>query len=90
MLTLAMACAPVPLPPETVTIGAPMYPAPAVAPGLAAGVAFDPWPEPDSPVRFLNLRVAARYVAYTEFSGAPRGTAGNNALVLSLWGALRF
>ena len=58
--------------------------------GLAAGVAFDPWPEPDSPVRFLNLRVAARYVAYTEFSGAPRGTAGNNALVLSLWGALRF
>jgi hypothetical protein len=58
--------------------------------GLVAGVAFDPWPRPGSPVRFLNLRVAAQYVAYTEFSGAPRGAAGNNALVLSLWGALRF
>jgi len=58
--------------------------------GLVAGVAFDPWPEPGSPVRFLNLRVAAQYVAHTEGSGASRGTTNNNALVLSLWGALRF
>jgi hypothetical protein len=58
--------------------------------GVVAGVTFDPWPEPGSPVRFLNLRLAAQYVAHTAFSGIPHGAAGNNALVLSLWGALRF
>jgi hypothetical protein len=58
--------------------------------GVAAGVTYSPWNDPASPLEFLNLRIAARYVAYTEFAGIPRGAAPANALSLRLWGALRF
>jgi len=57
--------------------------------GVIAELAYIPWAKADSPVQFLNLRFAAQYVAYTEFSGVAHGT-GNNALYFSLWGALRF
>ncbi len=49
-----------------------------------------PWAKSSSPVQFLNLRFAAQYVAYTEFSNATHAPGGNNAVYLSLWGALRF
>src|ERR1019366_1471046 len=58
--------------------------------GVIAGVAYVPWASFESPVHFLNLRFAAQYIAYTEFNGTPRGASANNALFLSLWGALRF
>jgi hypothetical protein len=65
-------------------------PGPLNSAGVIAEVAYAPFSKPDSPVQFLNLRFAARYVAYTEFNGIARGAGGNNALNLSLWGALRF
>jgi hypothetical protein len=58
--------------------------------GLAAGLTFTPWNDADSPVSFLNVRITARYVAYTEFAGVSRGAMPNNALSLSLWGRVRF
>lgn len=58
--------------------------------GVVAGVSYVPWLGANSPVQFLNLRVAAQYVAFTEFNGAARGAASNNGLFLTLWGALRF
>jgi hypothetical protein len=58
--------------------------------GVIAEVAYLPWAGSTSPIQFLNLRFAARYVASTEFSGMAHGTAGNSAVNLSLWGALRF
>lgn len=58
--------------------------------GAMAEIAYVPWGKPDSPVQFLNLRLAAQYVAYTEFNGTTHGASGNNALYLSLWAALHF
>jgi hypothetical protein len=58
--------------------------------GVIAEVAYVPWSWSQSPIQFLNLRFAAQYVAYTELNGTGRGVAGNNAVNVSLWGALRF
>ena len=58
--------------------------------GLITEVAYVPWGKPDSPVQFMNLRFAVQYVAYTAFDGSSHAAAGNNALYLSLWGALHF
>ena len=58
--------------------------------GVIAGVTFTPWSKPESPVRFLNLRIAVQYLAYTEFNGNGRGAGGNNGVYLSLLGALHF
>ena len=58
--------------------------------GVIAEIAYVPWGKPDSPVKFMNLRLAAQYVAYTRFNGSSNGAARNNALYLSLWGALHF
>jgi hypothetical protein len=58
--------------------------------GVIAGIAYTPWADLESPVHFLNLRFAAQYIAYKEFNGTPHGASANNALFLSLWGALRF
>jgi hypothetical protein len=58
--------------------------------GLAAGLTFVPWSDRDSPVPLLNVRISARYVAYTEFAGVPRGATPSSALSLSLWGRVRF
>jgi hypothetical protein len=75
------------------SIGAVRYGWPGSRPnsaGVIAEVAYVPWGGPGSPVQFLNLRFAAQYVAYTEFNGTGRGAGGNNAVYLSLWGALHF
>jgi hypothetical protein len=58
--------------------------------GVIARVEYAPWSGPDSPIQFLNLRFAAQYVAYTEVNASARGTGGNKAVYLSLWGALHF
>ena len=58
--------------------------------GIIAEVAYVPWGMPESPLRSLNLRFAAQYVAYTQLNGTERGASGNNAVYLTLWGALRF
>jgi len=58
--------------------------------GMIAQVAYAPWGDSASPDRFLNLRFAARYVAYTDINGVGRAPAGNSAVYLSVWGALRF
>lgn len=58
--------------------------------GVIAEIAWVPWGKPDSAFQFLNLRLAAQYVAYTEFNGTAHGAARNNALYLSLWGAIHF
>jgi len=58
--------------------------------GVIAEIAYVPWGKPDSPVQFFNMRVAAQYVAYTEFNGSAHLASGNNALYLSLWCALHF
>ena len=57
---------------------------------VITGVASIPWGRFETPVHFLNLRFAAQYVAHTEFNGTARNASANNALYLSLWGALRF
>jgi hypothetical protein len=58
--------------------------------GVVAEVAYVPWGKPDSPIQFLNLRLAVQYIAYTEFDGTTHGASANNTLYLSLWGALHF
>ncbi len=58
--------------------------------GVIAQVAYVPWSMSESPMQFLNLRLSAQYVTYTELSGIGRGPNANNAVYLSLWGALRF
>jgi hypothetical protein len=58
--------------------------------GVAARIAFAPWSGSGSIVEFLNLRFAAQYVAYTEFSGAMHGSGAISAVFLSFWGGIRF
>lgn len=58
--------------------------------GVIAELAYVPWGKPDSPVPWLNLRLAVQYVAYFRFDGATRGASGNNALYASFWLAAGF
>ncbi len=58
--------------------------------GVIAEVAYIPQTVAGSPMGFVTLRFAAQYVAYTEFNGATRGASANNAVFLSLWGAMHF
>jgi hypothetical protein len=60
--------------------------------GVIAGIIYMPWNGAGSPIQFLNLRIAAQYVAYTEVNGNGNGhgSGGNNGVHLSLWGALHF
>ena len=58
--------------------------------GLIAGVTYMPWNSAGSPIQFLNLRLAAQYVSYTELNGNAHGASANNSMYFSLWGALRF
>jgi len=58
--------------------------------GIAAQLAYAPWSGSGSRVEFLNLRFAAQYVAYTEYSATAHGPGGNSAVFLSLWGGIRF
>ena len=58
--------------------------------GAVFELAWVPFGKPDSWTDRFNVRLAAQYVAYTEFDGSTRGAARNNALYLSIWSALRF
>lgn len=58
--------------------------------GAAFELAWVPFGKPDSWSTRFNIRLAAQYVAYTEFDGSTRGASRNNALYLSVWSALRF
>ena len=56
--------------------------------GYVAELAYAPYGKPDSPLYWVNARLALQYVAYTEFNGARRGASDNNTLYLNLWVAL--
>jgi hypothetical protein len=58
--------------------------------GVIAGFSFAPWHSAGSRIQFLNLRIAAQYVADTEFHGSGRSASVNNGIYFSFWGALRF
>ena len=58
--------------------------------GFIAELAYVPFGKPDSPYRWLNLRLAAQYVAYNKFDGATVAASNNNALFISLWTAIHF
>ncbi len=58
--------------------------------GFVGEIAFVPWGKPDSPWPWINLRLAAQCVAYTQFNGSSNRAGDNNALFLSLWTALHF
>ena len=58
--------------------------------GAIFELAWVPWGKPDSWTNRFNVRVAAQYVAYSEFNGSTRKASANNALYLSVWSALRF
>ncbi|HVJ51077.1 MAG TPA: hypothetical protein VM689_01355 [Aliidongia sp.] len=56
--------------------------------GLIAEIAYAPWGKPDSPVNWINARLALQYVAYTRFDGSSAHASDNNTLFLNLWIAL--
>ncbi len=58
--------------------------------GFIGEIAYVPWGKPDSPWPWINVRLAAQYVAYTQFNGSSNKASDNNALFLSLWTAWRF
>jgi hypothetical protein len=58
--------------------------------GIIAEIAYVPWGKPDSPISWLNVRVAAQYVNYFRFDGQSHGASDNNALYLSIWAAAHF
>ncbi len=58
--------------------------------GAVFELAWVPFGKPDSWTDRFNVRLAAQYIAYTEFDGSTRGASRNNALYLSVWSALRF
>lgn len=58
--------------------------------GYIAEIAYVPFGKPDSPLKWLNLRLAVQYVGYTRFDGASHGASDNNTVYSSLWGAVRF
>ena len=58
--------------------------------GVIAEVAYVPFGKPDSPFKSFNIRLAAQYVMYTRIDGEAGHASNNNALYLSIWGAVRF
>ncbi len=58
--------------------------------GFIGEIAYVPWGKPDSPWPWINVRLAAQYVAYTQFNGTTSHAGDNNAFYLSLWTAWRF
>ena len=53
--------------------------------GITAEVAYVPFGKPDSPLPWLNGRVALQYTAYTKFDGTADHAADNNTLFLNVW-----
>ena len=58
--------------------------------GVVAEIAYVPFGKPDSPIQWGNIRLAAQYVAYTQYNGVRSGASNNNALFLSVWLATHF
>ena len=50
--------------------------------GYVLELAFTPWGKNDSPVRWANFRLNARYVGYPRFNGRTAGASDNNTLLL--------
>jgi hypothetical protein len=46
--------------------------------GYVLELAYTPWGKKDSPVRWMNFRLNARYVGYNRFNGRTAGASGNN------------
>jgi hypothetical protein len=53
--------------------------------GYAAEIAYVPWGKPKSLPQWMNVRLAAQFVAYGVFDGTARGSSLNNTLYLSVW-----
>ena len=58
--------------------------------GAIFELAYVPFGKPDSFTQRFNMRLAAQYVAYTQFDGTSRRAAANNALYLSIWSGIAF
>jgi hypothetical protein len=56
--------------------------------GYVAEIAYVPWGKIKSLPQWMNLRLAAQYVSYSEFDGSTRQASLNNTLYLSLWVAV--
>ena len=50
--------------------------------GYVLELAYTPWGKKDSPVRWANFRLNARYVGYSKFNGRSAGASGNNTLMI--------
>ena len=53
--------------------------------GFITELAYVPFGKPDSPLPWVNGRLALQYVAYTKFDGTSTGAANNNTIFLNLW-----
>jgi hypothetical protein len=53
--------------------------------GYIAEIAYAPFGKPDSPLPWINGRLALQYVAYTEFDGMHSHASDNNTIFLNLW-----
>jgi hypothetical protein len=56
--------------------------------GFVTEIAYVPFGKPDSPLPWVNGRLALQYVAYTKFDGKISNAADNNTIFLNLWLAL--
>jgi hypothetical protein len=52
--------------------------------GYVLELAYVPWGKKDSPVRWANLRLNARYVGYTRFNGKTAGASANNVFLIGI------
>ena len=52
--------------------------------GWVAEVDYVPWGKPDSPLAWVNLRLALQFTAYSEFDGSSRNAADYDTLLLKL------
>jgi hypothetical protein len=53
--------------------------------GFIAELAYVPFGKPDSPLPWVNGRLALQYVAYTQFNGTSSHASDNNTIFLNLW-----
>lgn len=53
--------------------------------GLVMELAYVPFGKPDSPLPWINGRMAVQYVAYTKFDGTSQHASDNNTVFLNLW-----
>lgn len=56
--------------------------------GYVLELAYTPWGKKDSPARWANFRLNARWVGYTRFNGKTAGAPDNNTLMLGATMAL--